>query len=185
MFDPWQLRSLRQLARRGTMAAVAEDLSLTPSAVSQQLARLERQAGVKLVEPDGRRVRLTAAGRLLVERADPILRALEEAAEDIAALDADRLGTLRLASFPTAAAALCPSVITGFATRYPRHEVTLTESDPAVGIRSVIAGEVDLAIVDETALLVASHETSITFEEIYADPLYVVMRPDHRLAKRA
>jgi DNA-binding transcriptional LysR family regulator len=67
MFDPWQLRTLIELQRRGTMAAVAEAITLTPSAVSQQLASLERRAGVKLLERDGRRVRLTAAGRALAE----------------------------------------------------------------------------------------------------------------------
>jgi DNA-binding transcriptional LysR family regulator len=184
MFDPWQLRALAELARRGTMTAVAESLALTPSAVSQQLARLERQAGVKLIEPDGRRVRLTPAGLLLAKRAEAILGALQEAADEVAALDRDAFGVLRLASFPTAAAALCPSVISGFATRHPRHQVTLVESEPAIGIDAVLAGEVDLAIVDEPALPKAGLDTSLAYEEIYADPLYVVMRPDHRFADR-
>jgi DNA-binding transcriptional LysR family regulator len=184
MFDPWQLRTIAELARRGTMTAVAERLALTPSAVSQQLARLEQQAGVALFEPDGRRVRLTPAGLLLAQRAETILGALQDAAEEVASLDRDAFGVLRIASFPTAAAALCPSVISGFAARHPRHHVTLVESEPAVGIGAVLAGDVDLAVVDEPALPVAGRDTSLAYEELYADPLYVVMRPDHRLAGR-
>jgi DNA-binding transcriptional LysR family regulator len=184
MFDPWQLRTLAELSRRGTMTAVAESLALTPSAVSQQLARLERHAGVKLIEPHGRRVRLTPAGILLADHAQAILGALQEAADDVAAVDRDAFGVLRIASFPTAAAALCPSVISGFAARHPRHQVTLIESEPAAGINAVLAGDVDVAIVDEPALPEAGRDPSIAYEEIYADPLYVVLRPDHRLAAR-
>jgi DNA-binding transcriptional LysR family regulator len=125
------------------MAAVAEAISLTPSAVSQQLASLERQAGVKLLEPDGRRVRLTATGRALDARAAPILGALRDAAEEITALDGDAVGELRLASFPSVAAALCPTVIRAFAERHPRHWVRLAETEMAASIAAVVSGEVD------------------------------------------
>jgi DNA-binding transcriptional LysR family regulator len=184
MFDPWQLRSLRELARQGTMAAVAEVFSLTPSAVSQQLASLERQAGVRLIEPDGRKVRLTPAGRALAERADGILVALQEAADEVTALDRDAAGVLRLASFSTAAAALCPAVMTALAERYPRHQVSLSEMEPPRSIGALVSGEVDLAIVDEPALSVAGQHAGIEHEEIYADPLYCVMRADHPAAAR-
>jgi DNA-binding transcriptional LysR family regulator len=184
MFDPWQLRTLRELDRRGTMAAVADAFSLTPSAVSQQVASLEREAGVRLIEPRGRRVRLTAAGLVLAERADAILVALQEAAEAVTDLAGDAAGILRLASFPTAAAALCPAVIAGLAELHPRHQVTLIETEPAIAIDAVLAGEVDLAIVDEPALPVQGRSAAISHEEIYADPLFVVMRADHPLAGR-
>jgi DNA-binding transcriptional LysR family regulator len=179
MFDPWQLRTLRELSRRSTMAAVADEFSLTPSAVSQQIAALERQAGVPLVERVGRRVRLTEAGRVLAERADAILDALQAAADEVSAFGRDAAGVLRLASFPTAAAALCPPVISGLAEQFPRHVVTLAEMEPPNSLRALTAGEADLAIVDEPALPVAGQQSGLRHLEVYADPLYCVMRPDH------
>lgn len=185
MFDPWQLRTLRELARRETMAAVADAFSLTPSAVSQQIAALERQAGVPLIERDGRRVRLTRAGCVLAERADAILTALQQAADDALAVGQDAAGVLRLASFPTVAAALCPQVINGLADRFPRHVVTLADMEPASSLRALSTGEIDLAIVDEPALPVAGQQTGLSHLEVYADPLYCVMRHDHAAATQA
>lgn len=181
MFDPIQLRSFRELAVRGTMAAVAEALSLSPSAVSQQVAALERAAAVKLVEPDGRRVRLTAAGQALVRHADAILLALREAADEVSALGADEAGTLRLASFPTAAAALCPALIRGLAERHPHHQVTLIEADTTASISTVASGETDVALVDELDLPLAGGSPALARQEIHADPLYCVLPADHRL----
>jgi DNA-binding transcriptional LysR family regulator len=181
MFDLWQLRALRELSRRGTMAAVAAAFSLTPSAVSQQLAALERAAGVRLIEPDGRRVRLTAAGRVLAERADSILLSLRDAADEVAAVGEDASGVLRLAAFPSVAAALCPAVFRGVAERHPRHRVTLTEGEPEEAVTAIGSGEVDLAIVDEPALPAGS---DIAADELLADPLYCVLPAGHRLAHK-
>jgi DNA-binding transcriptional LysR family regulator len=161
------------------MAVVAEAISLTPSAVSQQLASLERQAGVRLLEPDGRRVRLTAAGRALAERANPILGALRDAAEEIAALDSDAIGELRLASFPSVAAALCPTVISALAERHPRHRVRLAETDTAASIAAVVSGEVDVALVDEPFIPLTDQHPITTHRELHADPLYCVLPADH------
>jgi DNA-binding transcriptional LysR family regulator len=184
MFDPWQLRTLRELARRGTMAAVAEAFSLSPSAVSQQLASLEHEAGAKLFEHDGRRVRLTLAGQALASRAHAILVALQEAADEASALDRDAAGTLRLASFPTAAAALCAPVMTQLAERFPRHEVTLAEMAPPAAIAALVDGDVDVGLVDEPALAIGRSEDGISHAEIYVDPLYCVMSRDHPAARR-
>jgi DNA-binding transcriptional LysR family regulator len=179
-----QLRSLRELARRGTMAAVAEAISLTLSAVSQQLANLERQAGVRLLERDGRRVRLTTAGRVLAARADLIIGALQEAAEEVAALDRDAAGVLRVASFPSVAAALCPTLISAFRERHPRHQVRLSESEPAASITALVSDDVDLAIVDEPFIPLADQHSVIAHRELLADPLYCVLPADHPHAKR-
>ena len=83
--DVVRLRILRELADRGTVAATAAALSMTPSAVSQQLKVLAREAGVPLLEPDGRRLRFTDAGRALVVRADEVLDALDRAADEMTA----------------------------------------------------------------------------------------------------
>jgi DNA-binding transcriptional LysR family regulator len=166
------------------MATVAEAISLTPSAVSQQLAALERAAGVRLLEPAGRRVRLTPAGQLLAERAEPILGALREAADEVAALGADATGELRVASFPSVAAALCPTVIRSFAERHPSHRIRLSEMDTAASVSAVVAGDVDIAIIDEPYLPLAEQQPAVAYRELLADPLYCVLPAGHRLAAR-
>src|SRR4051794_7325454 len=112
MFDLDRLRLLRELAQRGTMTAVAEARGLTSSAVSQQLAILEHEAGTKLYERIGRRVRLTEAGSRLASHAEEILRAVEAAAQDLKAGREQPRGTLAIACFPSFAKAhLLPALI--------------------------------------------------------------------------
>src|ERR671932_68125 len=106
MIDVRRLRALRELFERGTIAAAADALHLTPSAVSQQLAALEREVGQALVEPAGRTVRLTGAARLLLEHAHSLFAQLERLEGDLAAQARQPLGELRVAGFPTALAGL-------------------------------------------------------------------------------
>lgn len=110
-----RLRVLRELADRGTVAAVAAALSMTPSAVSQQLKVLAREAGVALLEPDGRRVRLTDAGRALVVRADEVLAAMDRAVAEMAHYRGSPRGRVRVAVFPSGGALLLPHVLSGMA----------------------------------------------------------------------
>src|ERR671938_1515775 len=102
MLDLRRLRLLRELNERGTIAAVADALQFSPSAVSQQLAQLEREAGVPLLERAGRNVRLTAAGQTLVGHADALLARLEAAEADLEATAEQVTGTLRVATFQSA-----------------------------------------------------------------------------------
>src|SRR5918992_5042948 len=106
MLDVRRLRLLRELAARGTVTAVAEALAYTPSAVSQQLAQLERDAGLPLLERVGRGVRLTEAGRRLVVHADAVLARLDEAEADLERTAGAVHGTVRVSAFQTAAFAL-------------------------------------------------------------------------------
>src|ERR1700761_2330427 len=103
MIDVRRLRLLLELSHRGTITAVADALGYTPPAVSQQLAALEREAGVPLLERAGRRVALTAAGSVLVRYAESFLAVLEEAAAALAASQAGLTGLLRIGAYPTAA----------------------------------------------------------------------------------
>ena len=114
MLDVRRMRVLREVANRGSIAAAAQALSFTPSAVSQQLATLERETGVALVERGPRSVRLTEAGHALVEHADEILARLQTAEADLQALAGLSRGTLRVASFPTAYATILPGAIIEF-----------------------------------------------------------------------
>lgn len=106
--DATRLRILRELADRGTVGATALALSMTPSAVSQQLKILGREAGVSLLEPDGRTLRLTDAGRALVLRADDVVAALDRAADEMASYRARRGERCESRSFPPARRSCCP-----------------------------------------------------------------------------
>src|SRR5215212_5311795 len=106
MIDARRLRVLREVAEHGTLAAAADALHLTPSAVSQQLAALEREVGQSVLEPAGRSVRLTPAAHVLLSHADALFAQLERMQGELAAQDAAPRGEVRLAGFPTALAGL-------------------------------------------------------------------------------
>ena len=130
MLDVRRMRVLKAVSEEGSLAAAAQALSFTPSAVSQQIATLEREAGVALVERGPRSIRLTDAGRALVEHTDGILASLEAAEAEIQAIAGVRGGILRLASFPTAYATIMPATIAEFRNRHPAVELTLNDGWP-------------------------------------------------------
>ena len=149
MLNVGRLRVLREVAQRGSFSAAAESLSYTQSAVSQQIAALEAETGLTLLERLPRGVRLTGAGRTLVEHTDGILARLEAAEEELAALAGLRGGQLRMASFPTAGATLMPVAIAAFRAAYPEVELTLAEGEPQEIAPRLRAGEFDLALLFE------------------------------------
>src|ERR671929_1548602 len=111
MLDVRRMRVLREVARHGSFSAAADALSFTQSAVSQQVAALEREAGTTLVERNHRGVRLTEAGEALVSHADAIMARIEDAEEELAAIAGLRGGRLRIASFQSAGATLVPQAV--------------------------------------------------------------------------
>jgi DNA-binding transcriptional LysR family regulator len=149
MLDLRRLRLLRELARRGTIAAVAEALSYSPSAVSQQLAALEKEAGVRLLEPAGRRVRLTAQADLLVAHTDVLLEEMERAEAALAQSLNETVGTLRIAAFQTAVLVLVPHALSELERQYPSLRVEVTELEPEVALPALVAGEFDLVLGEE------------------------------------
>jgi DNA-binding transcriptional LysR family regulator len=130
MLDVRRLRLLCDLARLGTIAAVAEAHTYTASAVSQQLSVLEREAGVPLLERAGRRVVLTAAGRVLVQHAGTVLAALEQTTSALAAMRDGLSGPLRIGAFPTAVRTLLPATLVALGREHPGLELTVSELDP-------------------------------------------------------
>jgi DNA-binding transcriptional LysR family regulator len=149
MLDLRRLRLLRELARRGTITAVAEALSYSPSAVSQQLAALEKEAGVRLLEPAGRRVRLTPQGDLLVARTQVLLEEMERAEAELAQSLNETVGTLRVAAFQTAVLALLPHALSQLARQHSSLRVEVTELEPEVALPALAAGEFDLVLGEE------------------------------------
>jgi DNA-binding transcriptional LysR family regulator len=184
MLDVRRMRVLREVASRGSIAAAAQALSFTPSAVSQQIAALEREAGVALVERGPRSVRLTEAGRTLVAHTDELLVRLQTAESEIHAIAGLRSGTLRVASFPTAFATIMPGAISEFRRRHPGVELTLTESDPGTSFARLKAGEFDLALVYEYDFVPLPADESVELVHLMDDPVNVLLPRTHPAARR-
>lgn len=149
MYDLHRLRLLRELKLRGTLAAVAQALSYSPSSVSQQLSQLETEVGTPLLEPAGRRVRLTAQAHILVRHTDAVLRQLELAESDIAASLAQLTGELRIATFQTAALALVPAALDTMHAAHPHLRVRVRHREPELALPALAARDVDLVLAEE------------------------------------
>src|SRR5215213_5986629 len=130
MIDVKRMRVLHEVARQGSFSAAAEALSYTQSAVSQQIAALERETGTLLVERNARGIRMTDAGEALVRHADAILTRLTDAEAELEAIAGLRGGRLRLAAFPTVGATLMPLAIAHFRQRHPEVELTVKQLEP-------------------------------------------------------
>jgi DNA-binding transcriptional LysR family regulator len=184
MLDVRRMRVLREVANRGSITAAAHALSFTPSAVSQQIATLEREAGVALVERGPRSVRLTEAGHALVAHTEEVLARLQTAEADIQAIAGLRAGTLRVASFPTAYATIMPGAITEFRRRHPAIDLSLTEADPLSGIARVKAGELDIALAYEYDFVPLPPDDAVELVHLLDDPINVVLPRSHPAAKQ-
>jgi DNA-binding transcriptional LysR family regulator len=181
MLDVRRLRVLKEVAARGSFSAAADALAYTQSAVSQQIAALEREAGTRLVERGARGVHLTDAGRTLVEHAEVILARLADAEAELEALAGLRGGRLRLASFPSAAATIAPKAIACFRDRHPAVELALVPAEPEDALAMLRAGEVDVAL-DIRAPFIGPRNDGIERTHLLDDPLYVALPVEHPLA---
>lgn len=179
MLDLHRLRLLRELHARGTIASVAEALSFSPSTVSHQLGELQREAGVRLFERDGRRLRLTEAARVLVRHADALLARMERAEAEMAAAAGVVAGTVRVTAFQTAAISLVAPALATLAERHPglRLEVTVAEPDHAYD--ALLRRECDLAVCDEYGPQRRPRSRGLTFEELYAERVLLVLPRGH------
>jgi DNA-binding transcriptional LysR family regulator len=173
MLDVRRLRLLRELALRGTIAAVAEALAFTPSAVSQQLSALEREAGTPLLERSGRRVALTPAAHSLVAHTEAVLERLERAAADLAAGRAGPAGPLRIGAFPSAARAVVPAALATLAAAHPDLEPRLRELDPAVVAGALRAGDVDVALVHDYDFVPVPAEPGVETVALFEETMFV------------
>lgn len=164
------------------MAAVAEALHLTPSAVSQQIAQLEDEVKLALIERHGRGVRLTAAGEMLVSHTERLLTILDEAKSDLALIRRQVAGTLRVATFPTVAAALLPGVIGSLAVDYPYLDVVIEEMEPADGLAALGSWGADIAFVDDLTIQLSRKMQAIEQVHVVTDHFYALLPESHRLA---
>lgn len=171
LLDLKRLRLLRELDRRGTIAAVAEALSYSPSSVSQQLAQLEVEAGRPLLVKSGRRVRLTPAAELLVAHTDALLERMELLQTELAAAG-DRVGgTVRLAVFQSAALGIVPQALTLLAESHPQLRVEIVQREPESALAAVWAREFDLVIAEQYPQHAAPRIDELDREPLCTDAL--------------
>lgn len=182
--DFGRLRALRELALRKTMAAVAEALFISPSAVSQQITQLEAEAGLALVERRGRGVNLTPAGLRLVEHTNRIMAALEEAKTDLAAMKQVVAGELRVAAFPSVAAVLVPPTIAALADLHPELRVSFHEMEPTDGLAALRAWQTDIALIDDLTVPPSQLEANVETMQITTDTLFAMLPAAHPLAAK-
>ena len=182
MLNVARLKVLDEVARRGSFSAAADALDYTQSAISQQIAALEQEAGMTLLERHPRGVSLTAAGQTLVGHAEGILARLESAEAALGAIAGLRGGRLRMASFPSAGATLMPLAIATFRARHPDIELTLAEGEPEQIAPRLRAGELDLALLFEFGDSAGTDE--LTRVELLEDPLYLALPREHKLATK-
>jgi DNA-binding transcriptional LysR family regulator len=161
MLDVRRLRLLCDLSRLGTIAAVATAHTYTPSAVSQQLSALEREAGVPLLERTGRRVALTAAGRLLVQHGETVLAALERTDAALAAARTGLSGELRIGAFPSAIRALLTPALVTLGERHPALDLLLTELDPADVPQALLDRRLDVGLIQDYDVVPADTDPSL------------------------
>lgn len=181
--DLTRLRALRELAARGTMAAAAEALHLTPSAVSQQISLLEDEAGAPLTERRGRGIRLTHAGEVLAQHAEVIMSALDSARSSLAEIRGEIAGEVRIAAFPSAAAALLPRAINALRSTHPRLEPVLIELEPAEGLAALGSWQADIALIDDLTLAASAHP-GVVRVSLADDKLVALLPLSHALAGR-
>ena len=180
MLDTHRLRVLREFAERGTIAATAAALGYTPSAVSQQLAALEREAGAVLLDRTARAAELTDAGRRLVDHAERILALIEAAESDLSA--AGPSGRVTVTAFPTAAVAFGPALVRRVRAN-PGMSLLLRETQREEGLRLVRTGEADVALVADWTGRLPSPDTGVLrFYPLVRDPLVLVVPRGHPAA---
>jgi DNA-binding transcriptional LysR family regulator len=182
MLDAKKLRVLRAVAEHGSFAAAAAELRYTPSAISQQVAALEREAGATLVERGARGARLTQAGQVLDRHAALVLGQLAAARAELDDLTRLRGGHVRVAAFESAWTALVPAAVSRYRADHPGVELHLAEEDPVAAVAGVRAGACDVAVVFEPNGLTDDEAAGLHRTVIAHDPLWAVLHADHPLA---
>jgi DNA-binding transcriptional LysR family regulator len=184
MLELRRLRLLRELHERGTIAAVADALQFTPSAVSQQLAMLEREVGVPLLERAGRGVRLTDPALVLVEHADALLERAALAEADLAAAAGSVSGRGRIAGFQSVSLRLALPAMEALARDAPRLRCELIEAEPEDALPALALGEVDLVLGDEWQHQPWRLPSGLERHELLRDPVHLLLPARHAVARR-
>jgi molybdate transport repressor ModE-like protein len=184
MLDLRRLRVLAEVARQGSFSGAAEELYLSQSAISQQVATLEKEVGMPLLERTRGGPKLNGAGRALVGHAEAALARLEQAEHELKAIAGLEGGELRVASFPSASATLLTESLAEFGSRHPSVRLSVTEAEPEQSVPKLRAAEVDVAIVFDYPMLPSEpDERDIERTLLLTESMYLALPKDHPLAK--
>ncbi|MEU4531942.1 LysR family transcriptional regulator [Micromonospora ureilytica] len=178
MLDGRRLRLLSDLDRLGTIAAVAAVHAYTPSAVSQQLAVLEREAGVALLRRSGRRVEFTAAGRVLVRHAATVLIALEEATAAVAAVRLEPAGPIRIGAHPTAVRTVLPTALVSLGRDHPGLDLSVSELDPVTVPGALRDRRLDVGLLHDYDVVPAVTDPSLESVPLLHEAVYLAVAAD-------
>lgn len=177
MLDVRRLRLLREVHVRGTIAAAAESLNFTPSAVSQQLSLLEQETGIELLRRVGRRVQLTAQAEILVRHTEDILGSLERAEADLASSLITVSGTVRMAVFQSAMLALLPRTLTRMRDAYPDVRIEMTQHEPETALADTWARDFDLVVAEQYPVHAAPWHPGLDRRELLRDAIRLAVPP--------
>jgi DNA-binding transcriptional LysR family regulator len=180
-----RLQAVVALHDHGSIRAAAQILHLTPSALSQQIARLQQEIGSPLTAPQGRGVRLTPVGLLLAERAKAILDLAARAEADVASLDTEVVGIVRIGSFTSASRVVVPRAIGDLRARYPDLEIRFHADESEALVDAVQQGVLDLALVDSWDGFPLLFPAGVHAQALYRDVADIALPNDHPLAHRA
>lgn len=178
MLDARRLRLLSDLDRLGTIAAVAAVHAYTPSAVSQQLAALEREAGVALLERSGRRVALTAAGHVVVRHAAAVLTALEQTTAALAAVRSGPAGPVRIGAHPTAVRTVLPAALVALGRDHPALELSVSELDPIAVPGALRDRRLDVGLLHDYDVVPAAADPGLESVALLEETVYLAVAPD-------
>jgi molybdate transport repressor ModE-like protein len=183
MLDVRRMRILREVAEHGSFSAAADSLHLTQSAVSQQIAALEREAGTTLLDRNRGHVRLTDSGEALVGHAEAVLARLDEAERELHEIAGLRSGHIRVVSFPTAGATLVIKAVASFRRKHPGVEPRLTEAEPEESIPQLRAGEHDLALVYDYVNVPLPEDRDVEATFLLEERMQLALPKGHPLAE--
>ncbi|MFJ9341760.1 LysR substrate-binding domain-containing protein [Streptomyces sp. NPDC101733] len=185
MLNLERLRTLDALARHGSVSGAADGLHVTTSAVSQQMAKLEREVGQPLLAKSGRGVRLTDAGRLLADHAARIISQVELAQADVEAQRGCAVGELRIGAFPTAMRGLLPRALGALRVDHPELRVSVREREPEASLAAVVRGDLDLALAIDWHNKRMPVPAELTRVHLLDDGVDIAVPVDHPLAGAA
>ena len=185
MLDVKRLRILREVSQRGSFSGAADTLYLSQSAVSQQIATLEREVGMTLLDRTREGPKLTDAGRVLVSHAEAAIARLEEAERELAAIAGLEGGELRLASFPSASATVLTEAVSSFHRSHPGVRLSVIDAEPEESLPGLRGGEIDLALTFDYESVPAEEERDLDRTLVLTESMYVALPKSHPLADRA
>ncbi len=182
MLDVKRMRVLREVIARGSFSAAADSLHLSQSAVSQQVAALEKEVGMQLLERTSDGPKLTSAGETLMGHADAVLCRLDEAERELSEIAGLEGGRVRVISFPSAGATVVTKAISIFRGRYPAIELGLGEGEPEDSIPALRAGDYDIALGFDFSAHPDEPERDLERTLLLEESMWVALPPGHPLA---